>query len=316
MATATSPPAARTRPAGSPGPGVPRSRVRFRRSLRNWVLFALLAGPNIALLVVFTYRPLLQSFYLSTLQWNLGSPTAVPIGLRQLRGLVLRPGNTAYPARDRGVHARHGGWRDGARAAAGGAAQPEAALPRCGANDRRGPVRALRRRGRPAVAVRVRPELRRALGAARNGRDRLSGLVHGSAVGARDGRHRVPVEERRIRRAHLPRRIAGGAPGSARGRLPGRRLAGAFLRLGGAPAARAHHVLPRDHHIADVAAVVRHHPRDDERRAARGDDHDDVPDLPRGIRRRAGRLFVGDRDDPVPGALRHRSRPTTTPQRR
>jgi sn-glycerol 3-phosphate transport system permease protein len=80
-ATATSLPPARTRSADMQRtPDSPR-RARPRKQLRNWLLFAVLAGPNIALLVVFTYRPLLQSFYLSTLQWNLGSPTAIPVGL-------------------------------------------------------------------------------------------------------------------------------------------------------------------------------------------------------------------------------------------
>jgi sn-glycerol 3-phosphate transport system permease protein len=52
---------------------------RRRRSALLW--FLLLAGPNVALLLVFVYRPLIQSFYLSTLQWNLGSPVARNIGL-------------------------------------------------------------------------------------------------------------------------------------------------------------------------------------------------------------------------------------------
>jgi sn-glycerol 3-phosphate transport system permease protein len=55
-------------------------------------LFAVLAGPNIALLVVFTYRPLLQSFYYSTLQWNIGSPRAVPVGLENYADWLADPG--------------------------------------------------------------------------------------------------------------------------------------------------------------------------------------------------------------------------------
>lgn len=54
-------------------------QTRRRRSALLW--FLLLAGPNVALLLVFVYRPLIQSFYLSTLQWNLGSPVARNIGL-------------------------------------------------------------------------------------------------------------------------------------------------------------------------------------------------------------------------------------------
>lgn len=69
-------------PAAAP-PGAPRQRgalqSRRRRSALIW--FLLLAGPNLVLLAVFVYRPLIQSFYLSTLQWNLGSPVARQIGL-------------------------------------------------------------------------------------------------------------------------------------------------------------------------------------------------------------------------------------------
>jgi sn-glycerol 3-phosphate transport system permease protein len=62
------------------------------RRLRAWLLFAVLAGPNIALLVVFTYRPLLQSFIYSTLQWNIGSPTALPVGLGNYADWLADPG--------------------------------------------------------------------------------------------------------------------------------------------------------------------------------------------------------------------------------
>lgn len=69
-------------PAAAPS-RAPRHRgalqSRRRRSALLW--FLLLAGPNVALLLVFVYRPLIQSFYLSTLQWNLGSPVARSIGL-------------------------------------------------------------------------------------------------------------------------------------------------------------------------------------------------------------------------------------------
>ncbi len=58
-----------------------RSRLGARRRRRNLLWALLLAGPNVVLLLVFVYRPLLQSFYLSTLQWNLGSPVARPVGL-------------------------------------------------------------------------------------------------------------------------------------------------------------------------------------------------------------------------------------------
>ena len=83
MATATHPPDIRLR------------RARPRNRLRNWLLFAVLAGPNIALLVIFTYRPLLQSFYYSTLQWNIGSRTAMPVGLGNYVDWFTDPGTPA-----------------------------------------------------------------------------------------------------------------------------------------------------------------------------------------------------------------------------
>ncbi|GEL45554.1 sugar ABC transporter permease [Cellulomonas hominis] len=81
-------------PAPAPGTAPPRRagalRSRRRRSALLW--FLLLAGPNVALLLVFVYRPLLQSFYLSTLQWNLGSPVARQIGLGNYVELVTSRG--------------------------------------------------------------------------------------------------------------------------------------------------------------------------------------------------------------------------------
>ncbi|GAA3938870.1 carbohydrate ABC transporter permease [Pseudoclavibacter caeni] len=65
-----------TPPAASPD--VPRRR--HRRRGRDIALFLLLAGPNIALLAVFVYRPLLQSLQYSLLQWNVGSPIARFVG--------------------------------------------------------------------------------------------------------------------------------------------------------------------------------------------------------------------------------------------
>ena len=77
-------------PARAPVPRTGALRSRRRRSALLW--FLLLAGPNVALLLVFVYRPLVQSFYLSTLQWNLGSPVARPIGLGNYVELVTSRG--------------------------------------------------------------------------------------------------------------------------------------------------------------------------------------------------------------------------------
>ena len=64
--------------------GMPKDRRALinRRRLRNLGIFALLAGPNVLLLLVFVYRPLLLSFYYSLLQWNMGSSVARFVGLQ------------------------------------------------------------------------------------------------------------------------------------------------------------------------------------------------------------------------------------------
>ncbi|RFA08006.1 glycerol-3-phosphate ABC transporter permease [Subtercola boreus] len=100
--TATRPAAGETSGQAEAGPGErpgavppvtrnvpdPAERARARKvqsrrmQARNWLLFVLLAGPNIALLIAFTYKPLLQSFYYSTLQWNIGSQRAISVGFR------------------------------------------------------------------------------------------------------------------------------------------------------------------------------------------------------------------------------------------
>src|SRR5699024_452755 len=71
-------------PQATSRPGTPNDRrgVIKRRRLRNLGIFALLAGPNVLLLLVFVYRPLLLSFYYSLLQWNMGSPVARFVGLQ------------------------------------------------------------------------------------------------------------------------------------------------------------------------------------------------------------------------------------------
>lgn len=70
---------------------VARPRPGVRRRRRATLAFWLLAGPNLLLLLVFVYRPLLESLYLSTLQWNLGSPVARFIGLGNYREWFASP---------------------------------------------------------------------------------------------------------------------------------------------------------------------------------------------------------------------------------
>lgn len=60
-------------------PDLARAR-RIKRS-RNWFLFILFAGPNIALILGYIYYPLLANAYFSTLDWRLGAQTASFVGL-------------------------------------------------------------------------------------------------------------------------------------------------------------------------------------------------------------------------------------------
>lgn len=46
----------------------------------EWTLAALLLLPNLILLIVFTYRPLLDNIRLSFTDWNISSPVANPVG--------------------------------------------------------------------------------------------------------------------------------------------------------------------------------------------------------------------------------------------
>ncbi|HUX69391.1 MAG TPA: sugar ABC transporter permease, partial [Cellulomonadaceae bacterium] len=63
-------------PVGST-PHAPTAARRPRRSrrTREYLVFLAFAGPNLVLIALFTYRPLLTNVYYSTLDWNLGSRT-------------------------------------------------------------------------------------------------------------------------------------------------------------------------------------------------------------------------------------------------
>lgn len=70
----------------------PRRRPRITpRTLREWALFIVLAFPNIALIAVFVYRPLIMNIYYSTLDWTLGSSTARVVGLGNYREFFSSP---------------------------------------------------------------------------------------------------------------------------------------------------------------------------------------------------------------------------------
>ncbi|MET3367813.1 UNVERIFIED_CONTAM: sn-glycerol 3-phosphate transport system permease protein [Jeotgalibacillus campisalis] len=79
-------------PAGRPGPQPPvapgaeaKPRVDRKRwsgrSRRDFVVFLAMALPNLALIGIFTYWPLINNIYYSTLDWTLGSVSATVVGL-------------------------------------------------------------------------------------------------------------------------------------------------------------------------------------------------------------------------------------------
>ncbi len=49
---------------------------RRTRPWRDYALFLVLVGPNVALLLVFIYRPLADNIRLSFFDWNISDPTA------------------------------------------------------------------------------------------------------------------------------------------------------------------------------------------------------------------------------------------------
>ena len=59
-----------------------RRRARRLRTSRNYLTFVLFAGPNIALILMFIYYPLIMNARFSFLDWRLGSSTARWVGLQ------------------------------------------------------------------------------------------------------------------------------------------------------------------------------------------------------------------------------------------
>jgi multiple sugar transport system permease protein/sn-glycerol 3-phosphate transport system permease protein len=72
-----------TTPLSSVQPAVRRSRAEYR----EWLLFALLVGPNLLLFSLFTYWPLLYNGYLSFVRWDMLAPVKLWVGLDNYRFL-------------------------------------------------------------------------------------------------------------------------------------------------------------------------------------------------------------------------------------
>ncbi len=58
---------------------------------REWLLFALLVGPNFLLFVIFTYWPLVYNAYLSFVRWDMLSPVKLWVGWDNYRYLFTAP---------------------------------------------------------------------------------------------------------------------------------------------------------------------------------------------------------------------------------
>ncbi len=58
---------------------------------REWLLFAVLVGPNLALLFIFTYWPLLYNGYLSFVRWDMLAPVKLWVGFDNYRYLFMLP---------------------------------------------------------------------------------------------------------------------------------------------------------------------------------------------------------------------------------
>jgi len=63
-----------------PAPATPRRARWSGRTRRDFFVFLALALPNFALIAVFTYLPLINNIYYSTLDWTLGSASATVVG--------------------------------------------------------------------------------------------------------------------------------------------------------------------------------------------------------------------------------------------
>jgi sn-glycerol 3-phosphate transport system permease protein len=75
----------------SPASGAARRRRRSRRDRRDYLVFIAFAAPNLLLIALFTYRPLLANIYYSSLNWTLGSQVATPVGLGNYKEFFTSP---------------------------------------------------------------------------------------------------------------------------------------------------------------------------------------------------------------------------------
>lgn len=67
------------------------NRGATRAERHEWVLFALLVGPNLLLFAVFTYWPLLYNGYLSFVRWDMLAPVKTWVGFANYQELFTSP---------------------------------------------------------------------------------------------------------------------------------------------------------------------------------------------------------------------------------
>src|SRR5690554_1824458 len=67
------------------------ARRRSAAERREWLIFALLVGPNLILFATFTYWPLIYNGYLSFVRWDMLAPVRLWVGLENYRYLFTSP---------------------------------------------------------------------------------------------------------------------------------------------------------------------------------------------------------------------------------
>lgn len=70
----------------------PEARTRGRFWQAEWFLFILFVAPNVILFAIFTYWPMIQNGYLSTVRWDMVSPRKIPVGLANYEYLLTNSG--------------------------------------------------------------------------------------------------------------------------------------------------------------------------------------------------------------------------------
>lgn len=67
---------------------VPAANKSLRNRLnKEWIVFLIFVFPNLALFAIFTFWPMIRAFYLSTVRWDMISPTKTNVGLDNYRYL-------------------------------------------------------------------------------------------------------------------------------------------------------------------------------------------------------------------------------------